>query len=205
MGLNWAAFAEQNKNLFYYFQSNLTFGTMSDDEDKTKDDVNAEKEEQTKNENDKESEVKDNADCDSEKKESDDKESQDEESQNGSAEPEIELTFDELKIKAKQQDEVLKKMKEFVFRTDISATDKVNQVKKLLVPEEDKPKQEDKPSMKRSADGDGAPKPKIIKTGEDGEDNSGDEDRDIDSCVVCGLYLQVFKEDKGKELQHYLR
>ena len=83
----------------------------------------------------------------------------------------------------------------------------------LLVPPPDneKPKNEDNSeSRKRPADdGNEAPKPKVIKSGEEGgeggEVGSDDEDRDIDSCVVCGLYLQVFKEDKGKELHHYLR
>lgn len=30
------------------------------------------------------------------------------------------------------------------------------------------------------------------------------EDVDIDSCVVCGLSLRVFKEDTMKEIHHYL-
>merc|ERR1712105_121112 len=103
------------------------------------------------------------------------------------------------------------KMKGCVFRTDISATDKVNQVKILLVPPPviEKPKHEENPgSLKRPADGgNDAPKPKVIKTGEDG----GEGERlvrmmktEILTPVVCGLYLQVFKEDKSKELHHYL-
>merc|ERR1712034_113026 len=46
-------------------------------------------------------------------------------------------------------------------------------------------------------DGDGGEKSK--------EKAEGDErGKDVDSCVVCGLYLSVFKEDSSKELHHYL-
>jgi len=142
----------------------------------------------------------------------DDSLDKDSECKNGSTEPQIELTADEMKEKLKKFDDIFEKMKGCVFRTDISATEKVNQVKMLLIPppEIEKPKHEENPgSLKRPADdGNDAPKPKVIKTGEDGgeggEIGSDDEDRDIDSCVVCGLYLQVFKEDKSKELHHYL-
>jgi len=41
------------------------------------------------------------------------------------------------------------------------------------------------------------------KEKDEGED-SDEEGKDIDSCVVCGLYLSVFKEDSSKELHHYL-
>jgi hypothetical protein len=186
---------------------------MSDHEETPKDEANppaAEKtdapagdEEVAKSETDKEPSSEEKSDD----KESADGETKEENKENGSSEPEVERTPEEWKAKAKEFEGMVGKMKDFMFRTDISATDKVNQVKRLLVPEEEKPKPAaPQVNFKRAAvDEDGAPKPKIIKTGEDGEVNSDDEDRDIDSCVVCGLYLQVFKDDKDKELQHYLR
>jgi len=140
-------------------------------------------------------------------------EAQDQNSKNGSSEPEIEMSPEEMKQKIKKYDDIFDKMKACVFRTDISAMEKVNQVKLMLVPpapvEEKAKHQENTGNLKRPADnGDEAPKPKVVKTGEDDgkgdEIGSDDEDRDIDSCVVCGLYLQVFKEDKAKELHHYL-
>jgi len=33
---------------------------------------------------------------------------------------------------------------------------------------------------------------------------SDDEEADVDCCVVCGLHRGVFKEDTGRELNHYL-
>eukprot|EP00090_Calanus_glacialis_P029246 TRINITY_DN46943_c0_g1_i1.p1 TRINITY_DN46943_c0_g1~~TRINITY_DN46943_c0_g1_i1.p1 ORF type:complete len:245 (+),score=112.23 TRINITY_DN46943_c0_g1_i1:51-785(+) len=187
---------------------------MSDHEETPKDESNppaaeetdapAGDEEVAKSETEKEPSSEEKAD----EKESPDDETKEENKENGSSKPEVELTPEEWKAKAKQLEGMVEKMKEFVFRTDISATDKVNQVKNLLVPEEEKPKPAPQVHKKRAAvDEDGAPKPKIKKTGgegDDGEVNSDDEDRDIDSCVVCGLYLQVFKDDKDKELQHYL-
>ena len=45
--------------------------------------------------------------------------------------------------------------------------------------------------------------PKQLKGAAD-IDGAGVEDVDIDSCVVCGLSLRVFKEDTMKEMHHYL-
>ena len=50
------------------------------------------------------------------------------ESKNGSTEPEVELTAEEMKEKLKNFNDVFEKMKGCVFRTDISAMEKVNQV-----------------------------------------------------------------------------
>jgi len=128
----------------------------------------------------------------------------------------------EYKKKAKKLQGIMDEMKGFVYRTDISATEKVNNVKRLLDEAQDKPpappKVEEKPaaaeSIKRPSEDtqNGQPQPKMFKHflegGDDDEEgkakNSDDEDGVIDSCVVCGLYLEVFKEDKDKELQHYL-
>merc|ERR1712096_388117 len=109
----------------------------------------------------------------------------------------------EPKTKVEKLESILTQMKGFVYRTDVSATEKVNQIKRLLDEADGKPKEVPKPaeSNKRPAEENknGEPKPKMPKN-----DNEDGEDRMIDSCVVCGLYLEVFKEDKAKELQHYL-
>jgi len=118
----------------------------------------------------------------------------------------------EWKTNVEKLADVVEEMKEFVYRTDISATEKVNHVKRLIDVAQNKPKEEPKPveSNKRPAGegkmGEPMPKMKKKEIGEDGEviNNSDDEDQDIDSCVVCGLYLEVFKDNKDKELQHYL-
>jgi len=134
----------------------------------------------------------------------------------------------EYKKKAKKLEKIMEEMRGFAYRTDISATEKVNQVKRLLDEAQDKPpvppkveppKVEEKPeaeSIKRpledNQNSNGQPQPKMFKhflEGGDDDDEgkakgSDDEDGVIDSCVVCGLYLEVFKEDKDKELQHYL-
>jgi len=120
--------------------------------------------------------------------------------------------YNEWKVKAEKLADAVEQMKGFVFRTDISATEKVNQVKRLIGVAQNEHKEEPKPveNNKRPAEGGkiDEPMPKVQKKeiGEDGEvlNNSDDEDQDIDSCVVCGLYLEVFKDNKDKELHHYL-
>ena len=118
--------------------------------------------------------------------------------------PDSEQSDEELRNKVLKLESVIEQMKGFIFRTDISALDKVNQVKKLLIPDEEKPKPviNNKRSAAETTD---ESIPKAMKPNDDGEANSDDEERDIDSCVVCGLYLHVFKEDKAKELHHYMR
>jgi len=108
-----------------------------------------------------------------------------------------------------------KDIKELCQRTDISAFNKVvvisNIIKNEFDPPEVKkaPEEEVKVGEKRAApeEADEKPKPKISKPdGEDGEKEKGmsDDEEIIDSCVVCGLYLNVFKEDQTKEMHHYL-
>merc|ERR1719348_1457027 len=73
-----------------------------------------------------------------------------------------------------------------------------------IKPEEAQPKA----GLKRPAETNPeASLPKVVKPDtEEGEDkkDEGSDDEPIDSCVVCGLYLNVFKDDHAKELHHYL-
>lgn len=188
--------------------------TPTEDSNPPAEDTNAPagEDEPSKSDSDKEPSTEKAVDSESAEKESPDDETPEETKENGSGDG-IELSAEEMKTKVKEMEGILEQMKGFVFRTDVSATEKVNQIKKLLVPEKEKPKEVVKPveKNKRAAEDQyDEPKPKMKKTDGEGDDkdgedrNSDDEDRDIDSCVVCGLYLEVFKDDKDKELQHYL-
>jgi len=191
---------------------------MSDREETPNDDSNppdaensnasAADEEPTESDTDKEPPTQNTDDSEPVEKETQDDESPEEAKKNGS---DVENGVSaEPKTKVEKLEGILTQMKGFVYRTDVSATEKVNQIKRLLDEADGKPKEVPKPaeSNKRPAEENknGEPKPKMPKNdNEDGEDrNSDDEDGVIDSCVVCGLYLEVFKEDKAKELQHYL-
>ena len=94
----------------------------------------------------------------------------------------------------------LKLIKDLCKRTDLSAIAKVDNILLIIDPEqakqnpplaqkrplEDQNLNEDSKHFKRAAD----------------IDDVGPED--VDSCVVCGLSLRVFKEDAMKEMHHYL-
>jgi len=130
--------------------------------------------------------------------------------------------FDELTIRSKKLENILNiQIKTLCEKTDVSAFNKVNMVLEIIKasqPKEEKEETEGKrETNKRSAD-DSSEQPKnkcskpeekkenkegeMKKGKDDGEDS--DEEGHVDSCVVCGLYLSVFKEDSSKELHHYL-
>jgi len=141
---------------------------------------------------------------------------------------ESDISKDEIKVPSKEVEalssrvEVLenilnKEIKTICERTDVSAFNKVNMILDIIKTSQPKKKEEeaakDSESKKRPADDSSEePKNKSSKTEEDEDkDNKSKEDGDdsdeegnIDSCVVCGLYLSVFKEDSAKELHHYL-
>merc|ERR1711935_152328 len=108
-----------------------------------------------------------------------------------------------------------KDIREICKRTDLSAFNKVLEIANIIKKEFDpaeikKPEPEVKGGDKKAAPeyspGE-VPKAKVPKPdgeGGDKEDKTSDDEDAIDSCVVCGLYLNVFKEDHAKELHHYL-
>ena len=95
------------------------------------------------------------------------------------------------------------------LRTDISALAKVTQIlniidgKPLESGSEDRKSSKD--SLKRPANDDNNDVNSKHHKSDDGkEDIVLGEMGDLDSCVVCGLKLKVFKGDISKELHHYL-
>ena len=91
-------------------------------------------------------------------------------------------------------------IKDTCLRTDLSALAKIDKILNLIDPSFNK--------NKRPADCDmnSGDKPKQAKHDDAEESEEPNETfLGIDSCVVCGLTLKVFKEDQMKEFQHYMR
>ena len=99
----------------------------------------------------------------------------------------------------------LKTIKDVCKRTDLSPVAKVDKI--LLIIEPDQENQSPPQTQKRPLeDQNFKPTSKQFKgaAAADIDADASVEDVDIDSCVVCGLSLRVFKEDTMKEIHHYL-
>ena len=97
----------------------------------------------------------------------------------------------------------LKTIKDVCMRTDLSAVAKVDKILLIIEPEQEN--QRPPVSQKRPLEDQNLkPTPKQFKGAADIDADDDVEDVDIDSCVVCGLSLRVFKEDSMKEIHHYL-
>ena len=97
----------------------------------------------------------------------------------------------------------LKTIKDVCQRTDLSAVAKVDKILLIIEPEQEN--LSPPVSQKRPLDDQNLkPTPKQFKGAADIDADADVEDVDIDSCVVCGLSLRVFKEDTMKEIHHYL-
>ena len=96
----------------------------------------------------------------------------------------------------------LKLIKELCKRTDLSAIAKVDKI--LLIIDPEQAKQNPPLAQKRPLEDQNLKENSKQFKGAADIDDAGPEDVDIDSCVVCGLSLRVFKEDTMKEMHHYL-
>ena len=97
----------------------------------------------------------------------------------------------------------LKTIKDVCKRTDLSPIAKVDKI--LLIIEPDQENQSPPQTQKRPLEDENLkPSPKQFKGAADIDADASVEDVEIDSCVVCGLSLRVFKEDTMKEIHHYL-
>ena len=100
----------------------------------------------------------------------------------------------------------LKMIKDLCKRTDLSAVSKVDNILLIIDPEPEQEKQSPPLPQKRPLEDQNLKEnPKQFKGAAEAEiDVASVEDVDIDSCVVCGLSLRVFKEETMKEMHHYL-
>ena len=97
----------------------------------------------------------------------------------------------------------LKMIKDLCKRTDLSAIAKVDNI--LLIIDPEQAKQSPPLAQKRPLEEQNLKEnPKHFKGAADSDAAGEVEDVDIDSCVVCGLSLRIFKEDTIKEMHHYL-
>ena len=111
----------------------------------------------------------------------------------------------EKKDDEKEEKSKLIKIKELCLRTDISALAKVDQILQVIDPKPPSPVKEHSNGKRAAEDVTVNIDPKHFKAANEDEDDDGKEvDSDLDSCVVCGLSLMVFKGDKMKEFHHYL-
>ena len=111
----------------------------------------------------------------------------------------------EKKDDKKEEKSKLMRIKELCLRTDISALAKVDQILQVIDPKPPSPVKEHSNGKRAAEDVTVNIDPKHFKAANEDEDDDGKEvDSDLDSCVVCGLSLMVFKGDKMKEFHHYL-
>ena len=104
------------------------------------------------------------------------------------------------------------KIKQLCLRTDISAMIKVAQILDIIDPKpvkNEETSENNRETVKRSIDqavvGDKVNTNKKLKTDEGVEEVVEDEDNVVpDTCVVCGLALRVFNDDKRREVHHYI-
>ena len=103
----------------------------------------------------------------------------------------------------------LDQIRQLCVRTDISALAKVSQILNIidgkpLETEESKSSGESSRKRPSNDDVNNEENRKQHKPNEEDVETVLDELGELDSCVVCGLKLRVFKGDKSKELHHYL-
>ena len=96
----------------------------------------------------------------------------------------------------------LKLIKDLCKRTDLGAIAKVDNILLIIDPEQEK--QNPLLAQKRPLQDQNLKENSKQFKGAADIDDAGPEDVDVDSCVVCGLSLRVFKEDAMKEMHHYL-